>query len=114
VGKLCVNRAGPSGTSTILFALAIVTGDTPMKEIKGKILPGEQTLIIFDKRVNPRVKKSDRITAHSKLFKVLRLETNWNTIAAEVEEIGGRKLDYSYFPGPNGDRYRLHVDLEML
>ena len=84
-----------------------------MKTIKGKILPGEQTLVIFDKRENPKVRKSNEITVASKRFKVLRLEANWNTIAAEVEEIGGngRKVDYSFFPGPNGDRYCLHVDL---
>lgn len=82
-----------------------------MKTIKGRILEGEQTLVIFNKHENPKVKKLDSITVHSRLFSVLRVETNQSVVAAEVEEANRKKLDYSFFPGPNGDRYRLHVDL---
>ena len=82
-----------------------------MKTIKGRILEGEQTLVIFDKHANPKIKKSDAINVCSRSFSVLRVETNQGVVAAEVEEADKREVDYSFFPGRNGDRYCLHVDL---
>lgn len=81
-----------------------------MKTIEGKILEGEQMLVVFKKHTNPKVRCSDTISVHARQFSVLRVETNYGVIAAEVAEIGGKKLDYSFCPGRNGDRYYLHAD----
>ena len=85
-----------------------------MKTVKGKVLQGEQTLIIFDRRANPGIKKSDKIRVNSKQFIVQRMETHWGTVAAEIKEIDGAKPDYSYFPSPGADSFPLHCDTAEL
>lgn len=55
-----------------------------MTPIKGRILAGEQIIVIFNKRKNPPVKRRDIIIVDDRKFKVCRLEEAWNFVTAEV------------------------------
>lgn len=84
-----------------------------MKNIKGRILEGEQLLVVFKKKENPKVGVLDSIRVKSRRFKVLSLELGYGVISARVEEKGEtEELDYSFFRRPYVASYPVHLDIE--
>jgi len=84
-----------------------------MKRIKGKILVGEQTVVIFNKKKNPEVKRRDIILVDGHAFKVRRLEVAWSQVTAEVvayPEVK-RRIQVREPSLTPAERYILRVDL---
>lgn len=55
-----------------------------MIPINGKLLVGEQIIVIFNRHDNPEVKRRDIIIVDGQKFKVRRLEVAWSQVTAEV------------------------------
>lgn len=84
-----------------------------MVPIKGKILAGEQIVVIFNKNENLPVKRRDIIIVDGQKFKVRRLETAWSQVTAEVIEHPAvkRRIQVSQPSLPPSERYVVRWDL---
>ena len=83
-----------------------------MKRIKGKILYGEQTVVLYNMRENPLVNDHDIIHVGGRRFEVLRMETSWGNVTAEVVELTevkqrARVVDYDRSPS---ERYVVRLN----
>ena len=58
-----------------------------MKRVTGKILDGEQRLVIIDRKSNPKIKKRDVINVGNRRFRVWKVETSGGRYTAEVAEL---------------------------
>jgi phage-related protein len=64
-----------------------------MLSISGKILDGEQLLLVFKKKGNPPVEVGDIVKLNKRKFEVQRLETARGMVSAEVSEFRTRDRD---------------------
>ena len=58
-----------------------------MKKVTGKILDGEQRLVIIDRKSNPKIKKRDVINVGNRRFRVWKVEVSGGKYTAEVAEL---------------------------
>ncbi len=87
-----------------------------MKRIKGKILDGEQTVVLYNMRKNPLVNDQDIIRVDGRSFEVLRMETSWGNATAEVVELSPVRQpthDREYKRSPP-ERYVVRLDMVKL
>ena len=87
-----------------------------MKRIKGKLLEGEQTVVIYNMRKNPLINKYDIILVGGRRFEVLRMETSWGHATAEVVELSPVRQpthDREYKRSPP-ERYVVRLDMLKL
>ena len=88
----------------------------PTIHIEGKILPGEQTVVIFNKYNNPPVKRRDIIVVDGQKFRVRRMEFAWSQVTAEVVEHPPvkRRIQVSEPSRTPSERYVVRLDLMHL
>jgi hypothetical protein len=58
-----------------------------MKKVTGKILDGEQRLVIIKRKGNPKLKKRDVINIGNRRFRIWKLEASGGNYTAEVAEL---------------------------